>query len=320
MSHPCDLCDGVNFETIATLDRRGQPLETVVCRACGLVRHGRVPTEQELDDYYAIEYRRDYHGEVTPSDRRVARAWKNGQRLLAKLSPCLDRGARVFEIGAGIGCNVKAFELAGFSASGIEPGKGFQQYARNRLAARVDCLRLVDLPAAPAHDLILLVHVIEHFASPRRALEQIHALLPIGGRLYVECPNLAAPFAVRSRLFHFAHIHNFTPITLAGLAARCGYQIERNYTKADHASLQALLVKVEKARRVVDPGGYSLTMDALRRSNALAYRVRWNYVWPRLRRIGGYVGEYITAKRNVRELLAQCQSCPPSPAVESLAA
>src|SRR5690606_22108136 len=111
----CDLCGDRGFELVATLDRRGEPLNTVVCTTCGLVAHARIRSDAELDRYYADEYRQDYHGEFAPSDRRVCRAWNNGQRLLKQLSPYVDRGASVFEIGAGIGCNVKSFELAGFA-------------------------------------------------------------------------------------------------------------------------------------------------------------------------------------------------------------
>lgn len=304
----CDLCGGRGFELVATLDRRGQPLNTVVCTTCGLVAHARIPSDAELDRYYANEYRRDYHGEIAPSDRRVWRAWKNGQRLLKQLSPYLDRSARVFEVGAGIGCNVKAFELAGFDASGIEPGVGFGKYGREKLCARIDQARLFDLPPAPRHDLVLLIHVIEHFNSPRKALEHMHELLRPGGRLYVECPNLAAPFARRSRLFHFAHIHNFTPATLAMMANRAGFEVERIFSTPDDPNLQMLLVRADVGRLVVDPSSCEATKRALGRYNALTYHARWGYVWPRVRKLAGYLGEHLTARRQAARLLARCKA------------
>jgi 2-polyprenyl-3-methyl-5-hydroxy-6-metoxy-1,4-benzoquinol methylase len=306
-SKRCDLCDGRAFELVATLDRRGKPLNTVVCTKCGLVAHARIPSDAELDNYYASTYRQDYHGEYAPSDRRVLRAWKNGQRLLQQLSPYLDPSARVFEIGAGIGCNVKAFELAGYEASGIEPGVGFQQYSRDKLLAKVDCARLFDLPREPKHDLVLLIHVIEHFNSPRKALEYIHSLLKPGGRLYVECPNLGAPFARRSRMFHFAHIHNFTPATLAMMAMRCGFHVERQFSTQGDPNLQMLLTRAEVSRLVIDSTSIEQTKFALRRYNNLTYHARWAYVWPRICKVAGYLGEHVTAKRQVSDLLRQCK-------------
>jgi 2-polyprenyl-3-methyl-5-hydroxy-6-metoxy-1,4-benzoquinol methylase len=304
----CDLCDGRDFELIATLDRRADPLNTVVCKTCGLVAHARIPTDAELDRYYADEYRHDYHGEFSPSDRRVCRAWNNGQRLLKQLAPHVERGANVFEIGAGIGCNVKSFELAGHQAAGIEPGVGFQQYAERKLLADIKCARLFDLPNGPRHDLVLLIHVIEHFNSPRKALEHIHTLLLPGGKLYVECPNLAAPFARQSRLFHFAHIHNFTPATLGMMAVRCGFHVERQFSTHDDPNLPMLLTRVDRGRRVIDPKSYEQTRFALTRYNNFTYHVRWNYVWPRVRKLASYLGEHVSAGRQVRALLAKCRA------------
>ena len=82
----CDLCGADQFETVGKLDRKGKPLETVVCTTCGLVAHGQIPTEAELEAFYATDYRKDYHGEISPSSRRVMRAWKNGMRIERRLS------------------------------------------------------------------------------------------------------------------------------------------------------------------------------------------------------------------------------------------
>ena len=85
----------------------------MVCTTCGLIAHANIPSEEELQAFYATDYRQDYHGEITPSNRRVMRAWKNGQRIERRLSAWTKPGHRVFEIGAGIGCTVKAFQRTG---------------------------------------------------------------------------------------------------------------------------------------------------------------------------------------------------------------
>ena len=188
----CDLCDGTQFEILDRLDRRQHPLTTVICRHCGLVSHEQIPDEHALDRYYQIDYRQDYHGEISPAPHRVVRAWQGGQWLFDRLKPYVPRGSRVCEIGAGIGCTVKVFELAGYQAEGIEPGVGFHRFAQDQLRAKVRRCNLYDLPAQRSYDFMLLVHVIEHFRSPKRALQSIHTLLRDDGQLYVECPNLGA--------------------------------------------------------------------------------------------------------------------------------
>jgi 2-polyprenyl-3-methyl-5-hydroxy-6-metoxy-1,4-benzoquinol methylase len=136
-----------------------------------------------LDAYYSAQYRRDYHGEVSPSAHRVMRAWHCARWLIRLLRPYLPPSGRVCEIGAGIGCTVKALEWAGYQASGIEPGLGFHRFAQHSLRADVTRRSLAQLPPVPCYDLVLLVHVIEHFNSPRRALQQIRQLLRPGGHL-----------------------------------------------------------------------------------------------------------------------------------------
>ncbi len=199
---PCDLCGQSDFHSIAQVDRRGNPLVTVVCRACGLISHEKIPSDQELADYYRENYRSDYHGEYTPSPYRVVREWNRGRELLRLLTPYLRRGETVFEIGSGIGCSVKNFECAGYDALGVEPGDGFRSFAADRLGATVLPGVLNDLPGEPLGDMALLVHVLEHLNSPTQALQHIRKLLHPGGRLYIEVPNAAAPHAAPGKMFH----------------------------------------------------------------------------------------------------------------------
>ena len=312
----CDLCDGEHFDIVSRLDRKREPLASVVCTRCGLVVHGRIPSDDELTEFYTTQYRQDYHGETSPSARRVVRAWRNGRRIFQQLEPSLRTADQVFEVGAGIGCNVKAFELAGYEASGIDPGVGFQEFAKTKLHAKIENATLFDLPREANYDLVLLIHVIEHLRSPRRALEFIYQMLRPGGRLYVECPNLLAPFARHSRLFHFAHIHNFTPQTLTMMAGRCGFQVAQTFSDDHDPNLQVLLSRSEASRLQVDPNAYHRTMDALRRSGSLPYFARVSYYRRRAKQLVGYAGEHLTAKRQVRQIVEQCGSsadCTRSP-------
>lgn len=313
---PCDLCGGRQFELIARRDRHGKPLDTAICRDCGLVRHWRLPEPEELARFYAQEYRQSYHGETTPGARRVMRAWHNGQRILRELSPHVRSGGSVFEVGAGIGCTVKVFEQAGFCAAGIEPHQGFQSFSRERIGADVEQGDLFDLHRWPTHDLVLLVHVIEHLRSPSEALRHIHGLLRPDGCLYVECPNLAAPFATRSRLFHYAHIHNFTPSSLIMTAEKAGYRLRRLVAGADEPNLQMLFSRVDTRQLKIDPHNYSRTLEAIARYSALAYHLRFDYLIPRAAKLVSYAQEYLLAPLLVPRLLARCQIPAIAPAAE----
>ncbi len=303
--HTCELCGGSSFSPLSERDRNGKPLRTVICEGCGLVMHDPVPSEEEVADYYARRYRLDYHGERVPSARRVWRAWKNGRRIHALLRPHLTGTERILEVGAGLGCTVKVFDLHGFDARGIEPNQDFNRYSREQLHARVENRNLYDLEPAPVADLILLVHVIEHFSSPRRALRHLHALLDDGGRLYVECPNLTGPFATFSRMFHFAHIYNFTPETLTALAECCGFRLEHRFSREGDPDI-ALLFRKDEARneRRAIPDHARAVRERLRRMAApLRYHLRPSYWLRRIRKLAGYAWEWLAGPWLVRRLI-----------------
>ena len=300
----CDLCGGSKYTIISQRDRRNLSLTTGLCEGCGLVSHLPVPTEDEVAAYYAQDYRKDYHGESAPSPRRIMRAWNNGQRILSQVRDYLPEKASVFEIGAGIGCTVKSFEEAGFDATGIEPNEGFNAYTRGTLHAKVANTNLYDLHADDGGmDAVLLIHVIEHFSSPTRALKHMRSLIKDNGMLYIECPNIAAPFATFGRLFHFAHIYNFTPNTLIALAAKCGYEVVEKFTDEAHPDIQILFRKVEVPidfeADLLEAGR---TSRAIHRYNWLSYNLRPDYLARRLCKLGSYANEYLKANGFVQEL------------------
>jgi 2-polyprenyl-3-methyl-5-hydroxy-6-metoxy-1,4-benzoquinol methylase len=306
-TEPCDLCRGTEFQVLATQDRKGTPLVTVVCRTCGLVAHEVIPSDEELDRYYEVDYRREYHNEFTPASHRVMRAWEGGKWLHRLLAPLIPPDAHVCEIGAGIGCTVKVLERAGWNAVGIEPGLGFQQFAQEKLNARVTRQSLFELTSEPQFDFLLLVHVIEHFRSPRQALTHMRSLLRPEGRIYVECPNLAAPHAAPGKQFHFAHIHNFTPRTLTWLAASCGLQVYACLADSREGVLRFVFSRVEETATLDFQDGYAETMELLTRQSRLTYYTRPEYLWGRVARDVRFFSNRFLAKQRVTRLIEQCR-------------
>lgn len=304
----CDLCGSIDFEIVSQRDRRGQPLLTGVCIRCGLVRHLDPPSEAQLSRYYAEEYRHDYHGEHTPSPRRVLRAWRVGQETQQRLNRWLRPGMRTCDIGAGMGCTVRSMQLAGCDACGLEPNEGFERYGREVIGAALQRGNLFAWQPPARFELVTLMHVIEHFLSPRAALEQIARLLTDDGLLYVECPNLAAPFAPPAKMFHFAHVHNFTPATLTMLAARCGLRVEHAFTGRDNPEIKLLLRRTRLANGAIDPASYAGTMHALRRYNAVSYHLRADYLKRRIVKVGGYLREHLGTQGQLREILEKSRA------------
>jgi len=299
----CDLCGSSSFETISEFDRHHKPLKTGLCQGCGLIMHMPVPSEDEISAYYAHDYRRDYHGECKPSPRRIMRAWNNGQRIVDQIKAYIPESSQVFEVGAGIGCTVKSFETSGFHASGIEPNTDFNSYTRGVLHASVENINLYDLEANHSRDVVLLIHVIEHFVSPKRALKQMRGLLKDDGLLYIECPNIGAPFATFDRLFHFAHIYNFTHHTLIALAKSAGFDVVQEFTDKGQPDIQILFKKVDVPVTVeFDKQEAKRSRDAVFRYGWLSYNLRADYLARRAIKLGSYAKEYMQAKAFVKKL------------------
>jgi len=309
-SRPCDLCSGHDLEVISLTDRKGKPLPTAICIDCGLISHLQLPTDDESERYYRDEYRMAYHAEETPSPRRVIKAWEQGQFLLNLLKPFLHQGEKVFEVGAGLGCNVKAFLLAGFPASGIEPGASFCTYSRDTLHVPLTTGRLEQLPQQPSHDLVLLVHVIEHLNSPRTALQQIRGLLNPGGRLYVECPNTSAPHAAPGKMFHYAHNYNFTDQTLISLATSCGLKLTQRLSKPRDKNLRLLFETSEASQPLLQGDGYEHTMSCVERYRRFTYHMRPSYVIERARSLRREIACRIRSQEKLDKIIAACQTAP----------
>ena len=305
----CDLCGGSNFEMISKHDRHNKPLTTGLCQGCGLVMHLPMPSESEISAYYANDYRRDYHGECKPSPRRIMRAWNNGQRILNQVKSHVPEKAKVFEVGAGIGCTVKSFEEAGFQASGIEPNTDFNSYTRGVLHADVENINLYDLEADHSRDVILLIHVIEHFVSPKRALTHMRGLLKDDALLYIECPNIGAPFATFGRLFHFAHTYNFTHNTLINIAKAAGFEVVQTFTDTANPDIQILFKKVDIPESLTfDTDEAKRSHDAIFRYNWLTYNIRADYLLRRASKLSSYAKEYMQANSFVKELEGRFKS------------
>lgn len=301
----CDLCDGERCEPIATRDRAGAPLETVVCLRCGLVTHGALPTERQLADYYRRRYRAEYQGGAAAAPRRLSRAARAGRARFARLAPLLRAPARVLEVGAGLGCTLLPFARAGHEVQGVEPDPALAAFAHERLGLAVAPGRLEELapPAPPGFDLVLLVHVLEHVSSPRAALTRLAETLAPDGLLYVECPNLAAPFAPPARLFHRAHVYNLIPSTLAGLARRAGLEVTRSFAPPGDPTLALLLRRAQAPLPwTPDPTAVSTVRAALATST-LRYHLRPAALALRLLKLRERAHDLVWARHEARRLL-----------------
>ncbi|HLX60852.1 MAG TPA: class I SAM-dependent methyltransferase [Planctomycetota bacterium] len=132
----------------------------------------------------------------------------------------LKPGARVLEIGAGLGTNLLAIKVTA-KVTAVEPSK----FAREHCAKiGIDSLAsLDDVPADARFDCVLLRHVIEHLQEPRKMLLDAKRFLAQNGKLIVALPiePIKAPPNPRD-IDH--HLYSWTRQTIHNLLLDCGYK------------------------------------------------------------------------------------------------
>ena len=91
---PCDLCGAVERDIVGRRDRYGNPLQTCLCRGCGLVFTSPMPTDLEVDNFIVGSIERAI---TTPTNlRRKPSACRAARRLgVRPFDPLLKPGARI---------------------------------------------------------------------------------------------------------------------------------------------------------------------------------------------------------------------------------
>jgi 2-polyprenyl-3-methyl-5-hydroxy-6-metoxy-1,4-benzoquinol methylase len=280
----CPCCGERSAQVIANKDgKTGDALLTVSCNRCGLGRIDPLPSDQELADWYATQYRQAYKSAVQPALRHVLRAGRNAQWRWQWLCQNTDarwsdtdlRAQHSLDIGSSSGEFVYLLQTLGFQAKGIEPHAGYATYAQSMLGIPVNNSTLqqgLASEAAGSLDLISMFHVLEHLAEPVAALRTIGGKLKAKGLLYIEVPN-ATRLCSPDYMFFRAHTLYFTGPTLRKLLETAGFQlVAQSPDDSDNLSVVAQFVGVERA----DSGAEAGTKGSADASHSLvtAHRAR----------------------------------------------
>jgi len=201
----------------------GDSFAIVQCHVCGFGVTDPLPGS--LDRYYPTRYRRFnalaarvLHGLYL---RRVD-GW------LRRLPPT----GLALEVGAGTGWMLRALRERGWRALGNE--RSLEAALAARAAAGVPIF-VGDLGAvrpAPALDLVIMFHVLEHLADPLAELRAVARRLRPGGALVLGLPNIAS-WQARLAGRHWMHLDvprhlcHFTPDSIERALAVSGYRMTR---------------------------------------------------------------------------------------------
>ena len=129
------------------------------------------------------------------------------------------------DIGGGNGFVSKGLNAAGFACALVEPGVDGALAAHGRGVDPVICARLEDMQLSPASvSAAGMFDVLEHIEDEDTALEQAHALLRPGGRLFLTVPAYQFLFSVDD--VAAGHFRRYTISSLTRTLERSRFRVE----------------------------------------------------------------------------------------------
>lgn len=228
VSVPC--CLGNEEEiVVAEVERYGLPLRTVLSCESGLMRSDPYYDPGYLARFYREHYRALYRPRRFSLSWFIAEQIRHGQRILERLPRPLRRGARVLDVGCGMGGMLVAFAFEGCEVVGFDYGADYVARGR-RLGLELRVGGFETVAGERPFDLIMMSHVLEHAANPIAFARGAAELLSDDGLCHIEVPGI---FNIRKgydgdtlTYLQNAHQWHFTAGTLTAVLARAGLQVE----------------------------------------------------------------------------------------------
>ncbi|MGK2905870.1 MAG: class I SAM-dependent methyltransferase [Desulfuromonadales bacterium] len=97
---------------------------------------------------------------------------------------------RLLDIGCGTGWTTRVYADHGFDVTGLEPSRVRSEYARENYGIEVVCDYIENAGFDQEFDVVVLRHIIEHFADPGAVLRKIRGFLKADGVVLVVVPNI----------------------------------------------------------------------------------------------------------------------------------
>lgn len=194
-------------------------------------------------DYLAALTKFDTATGTLPGDASQTRHDQRARRLFARLRTLLDlppgQPFRLLDVGCSSGALLLSAKKEGIEAEGVEPATRAAEAAR-AAGLTVFAGTLDDARYPPGRfQAVTMMEVIEHLPRPIDVMREIWNILVPGGILVIGTGNADSwtVSVMRERWDYFhvgrygGHISFFTPSSVARLADRCGFRIERLETR-----------------------------------------------------------------------------------------
>jgi len=236
ISRPCPVCGGFNRRQLYHQRFIEGPLcdsyDVVVCSVCGSGFADHIPSQIEMDRYYAemSKYSYDNAGGVE-SEWDAKRFEATADQILPYLS---SPRANILDIGCATGGLLSILKRRGYEkVSGVDPSPSCADAAKRIHGIQVKTASMSNLSDWDARfDLILMLGVLEHIGEVKKALHLASNLLKRGARIYCAVPDVErladcenAPY----QQFSVEHVNFFSRHSLARVMAEVGLAEVRSW-------------------------------------------------------------------------------------------
>lgn len=182
----CNACGSREHEVIAQRERFGLPLQTVICRNCGLIFINPRPTRRMYAEFYKSDYRKAVSGSDEGDEEQFRKEVEIAQTVILpvfrKLIPNWAPRS-IMELGSSYGgildTHLKAFP--GSQGFGIEPLVKIGEFARQRTGATIYTSLVEDFVPDRKYDLVILSRTLNHTLDPHANLDKVRAMLSPDG-------------------------------------------------------------------------------------------------------------------------------------------
>ncbi len=214
----CDLCENLGLAPIYRAESTQRDLTVHVCSVCGLVQS--LPRIDHVEKHVSSP-----SNDATFGNLRYGKQFSVPRMISSFKKQNIIRPIRCLDIGAGRGWVAKALEKALVVQEMwcVEPDSNMPIIGDKWINDRIENIAL---PLA-YFDIVVMIHTLEHLASPKSILKQINDAILVKGWLYIEVPNLESIGSGNhiAEFFLDKHLFFFDINTLCRLVKNAGFDI-----------------------------------------------------------------------------------------------
>ncbi len=227
----CPVCEIDDSEVLAEKDRYGFECKNVICKNCGLVYINPRMSNSFYTSLYKEDYRDIYSGQTVDYVKYFENRYAGGKSMFEFLNSKIPvkKGAKVLDVGCGIGAVLKYFKDQGCTIHGIDLGAEFIKYGRENHDLNLHLNTIFDVELDYAPDVIVYSHVFEHILDLNKEAAQLRNLLADDGVLLLEVPgvlNLTPSYNGNFMKYcQNAHTFSFSKNTLQNVMEKNGFEL-----------------------------------------------------------------------------------------------